>query len=69
MVLKDMLLAAGILKGLKVMRVDDSLALPSPKAYPPHSGTLLRACSRHPSTQFPPQQLGTKAGKLTHRHK
>ena len=37
MVSKDMLLAAGILKGLKVMRVDDSLALPSPKAYPTHT--------------------------------
>ena len=33
MVLKDLPLAAGIVKGLKIMRADHSLAFPSPKAY------------------------------------
>ena len=34
------LLLLGILKVLLAMRVDDSLAFPSPKAYPTHSETL-----------------------------
>ena len=45
------------------MRVDDSLALHRPKAYPAHSATLtaglLALHSRHAVS---PQQLGTKAG-------
>ena len=68
MVLKDLLLAAGIVKGLKDMRADDSLALPSPKAYSTHNGTLTAGLlASSPRRSFHHSQLGTKVG--THRHK
>jgi len=64
------LLLLGILKVLLAMRVDDSLAFPSPKAYPTHSETLtVGLLASFPRRSFHRSQLGTKAGRLTHRHK
>jgi hypothetical protein len=51
MALKDLLLAAGIVKGLKLMRVDDSLAFLRPKAYPnSHRNTVCGSARVVPST-------------------
>ena len=58
----------GMLKVLLAMRVDDSLAFPRPKAYPTHSGTLLRACSRHSLDAVSPQAARDQ-GWQTPRHK
>ena len=48
-----------------VMCIDDKRAFARPKAYPARCEHWLRAYSRHPSTQFHRNQLGTKTGELT----
>ena len=53
-----MLLAAGIVKGLKVMRVDDSLAFVRPKAYPNSQRNTVRGvCSRRSLDVDSPQAV------------